>query len=581
MDEYIEMVMSWQKVATDNIQFSLALAALAFLMGAFIMCVLRGWTIAGLKRNIAGLTTELTGEKKLLLKSKSQHQKVVGLHEASIEKIVVVEEQLEQEREEHQLNVSAKDVLFLASATGKKQEIDALNTVLTGKGQLVTQLQDQLTQKEGEYTSQVSQYDTLQAQAVEMEKEISLSSSELVAVKQQLKAEQDKSVQSRQQGVTAAPDSVLKEGLVAQNIEIEIPVIKVDELAGSHSADGDTEQPSDEQIEKAKRPKEDAESTVEDSVLDAKEEVEKQQKIAESKSIEEAVDTQKVEEVVATKLAIADETETVESTAAQVESVDSKPEEEPKGWMGKMTGWMSIGKSKPKKAKKPKNKKAKKVKKVEKAAKIEKVAASENEAPKSVAQLDDAPKEEPKKGYERFVERTSGKAKPEKTEAIDALVGDKGSVSNSADQPTKKAVKKEGKKGFGIFGKKKASGKVKSEKTAKVDAPVVDEGEASKDTGESEKAAKKEGKKGFGIFGKKKVSGKKVKPKQAAKAKKVEPKVVSEDAQAARRRRDKENEAPAVDLYEDDINFSEKLAGFADAMDSFQGKIKGLFGGKK
>lgn len=189
MDQVIELMAyylaDWQQTAINNTRYSAVLAALAFLTGGLMMAILKRGKIVKLMRQV------MNG-KQQLEKSEKTHEELLSKQKIDEEQIAGVQQQLEDastdlqlEKEAHQENILKKDELFTKAVVEKQQEVDAINTMLDEKNLLADRLQNDLN----EQNTKIAQFEEAQSKIVEMQNQISKSTTELNTVKQQLESE--------------------------------------------------------------------------------------------------------------------------------------------------------------------------------------------------------------------------------------------------------------------------------------------------------------------------------------------------------------------------------------------------------
>ena len=189
MDKYIEIMavywIDWQQTAIANTRYSVALAALALLIGGIIVAILK-------RKKIIKLMMQIMHKSQQLEKAEKVHEELISKQKEDSQQIAGFQQQIEQaatslqkEREEHQTTISDKEKLFLQITQEKQLKIDEINFALNEKNQLTEQLTNQLN----EQTSKIAQYDEAQAKITSLEKQIQQSVAELNEVKQQLDTE--------------------------------------------------------------------------------------------------------------------------------------------------------------------------------------------------------------------------------------------------------------------------------------------------------------------------------------------------------------------------------------------------------
>jgi hypothetical protein len=228
MDQVLEVISfyltEWQQIAIDNTLYSLALAALALLIGSFIS----GLIVAFLKQfKIGRLRREVRQGKQQLEVAEKSNDELLSQQKNDAVQLADFQQQLGQatknlqhERNAHQSLVSEKDVLFLNTAKKKQEEVVAVNTMLEEKTILASQLQSNLTEQE----SKLSRYEEAQVKIVGMEKEMSLSAIELKTVKQQLETELNTKNKQIEESTKIQKDRVS---------ELELELKKINDKSGA------------------------------------------------------------------------------------------------------------------------------------------------------------------------------------------------------------------------------------------------------------------------------------------------------------------------------------------------------------
>jgi hypothetical protein len=228
MDQVLEVISfyltEWQQIAIDNTLYSVALAALALLIGSFIS----GLIVAFLKQfKIGRLRREVRQGKQQLEVAEKSNDELLSQQKNDAVQLADFQQQLGQatknlqhERNAHQSLVSEKDVLFLNTAKKKQEEVVAVNTMLEEKTILASQLQSNLTEQE----SKLSRYEEAQVKIVGMEKEMSLSAIELKTAKQQLETELNTKNKQIEESTKIQKDRVS---------ELELELKKINDKSGS------------------------------------------------------------------------------------------------------------------------------------------------------------------------------------------------------------------------------------------------------------------------------------------------------------------------------------------------------------
>ena len=227
MDQIIELMAfywaDWQQTAIANTRYSAVLAALAFLIGGLIVAILKRGKIVRLMRLVMQGEQRLEKSEKrhgeLLTKQKNDEVQLAGFQQ-QLEQATV---NLQQEKNEHQSDISKKEELFIIAANEKQQEVDAINTMLDEKTLLVDRLQDDLNERE----SKIAQYSEAQAKISGMEKEINQSATELNTVKQLLETELNSKKEQIEQSAKINADRVLELESQLKEITVAAEVEKI------------------------------------------------------------------------------------------------------------------------------------------------------------------------------------------------------------------------------------------------------------------------------------------------------------------------------------------------------------------
>jgi myosin heavy subunit len=185
VDQFIELVMyylsEWKNIAIANMNYSVALFIFAFLVGAFLMSLLKRKKVVNLKQQLASQTDSLkqvnSKQEELLKKQKSNEQQ-----------LIVQQQQTEQLMTDLQESKSSYDELLKNAQQLKKVldaktiEADKFKASLSEKTESVVQLQAALQ----EQTEKVTQSALDLEKMLATEKEASQAVSELNLVKQQV-----------------------------------------------------------------------------------------------------------------------------------------------------------------------------------------------------------------------------------------------------------------------------------------------------------------------------------------------------------------------------------------------------------
>jgi len=121
MDQYIELFavywVDWQQTAIANTRYTVVLATSAFLIGTFIISLLKALKIANLNK-------QLLAEQKQVEQLTSSHEELLNQHKTAEEQITSIQQQLsdtsdnfEKEKQQYQSDLIAKDKLLSESST--------------------------------------------------------------------------------------------------------------------------------------------------------------------------------------------------------------------------------------------------------------------------------------------------------------------------------------------------------------------------------------------------------------------------------------------------------------------------------
>jgi len=210
MDKYIEMfaplLQEWQQTAIDNTTYSVALAALAFILGWQLVILFK-------RKGIADLKHQLVNEKQNLEQAEHKHEELLAKQKSDEESIAGLQQQLEQvstnlkDSEEQHADVLQKHELLTKTLDEKQSAMDALKLDLDDKSHVVEQIQGKLAEQK----NVLAEYALDKAKIEEMKKEASEASS----VKQQLlqqeneNNEQIKKIEKLEQSAKNSIDRVL------------------------------------------------------------------------------------------------------------------------------------------------------------------------------------------------------------------------------------------------------------------------------------------------------------------------------------------------------------------------------------
>ena len=210
MDKYIEMfaplLQEWQQTAIDNTTYSVALAALAFILGWQLVILFK-------RKGITDLKHQLVNEKQNLEQAEHKHEELLVKQKSDEESIAELQQQFEQvstnlkESEEKHAEILTKHELLIKTLDEKQSAMDALKSDLDDKGHVVEQIQGKLAEQK----NLLAEYALDKAKIEEMKKEASEASS----VKQQLlqkeneNNEQIKKIEKLEQSAKNSIDRVL------------------------------------------------------------------------------------------------------------------------------------------------------------------------------------------------------------------------------------------------------------------------------------------------------------------------------------------------------------------------------------
>ena len=210
MDKYIEMfaplLKDWQQTAIDNTTYSVAIAALAFIIGWQLVVLFK-------RKRIADLNNQLMKEKQNLEQAEHKHEELLVKQKSDEDSIAGLQQQFEQvstklqESEEQHAEFLQKHEQLTKTLDEKQSAMDALKLDLDDKTHVVEQIQGKLAEQK----SLLAEYALDKAKIEEMKKEASEASS----VKQQLlqqeneNKEQIKKIEKLEQSAKNSIDRVL------------------------------------------------------------------------------------------------------------------------------------------------------------------------------------------------------------------------------------------------------------------------------------------------------------------------------------------------------------------------------------
>ncbi len=185
LDQIIELGMyylsEWENTAIANMHFSVALSIFAFLVGAFLMSLLKRKTVANLKRQLASQTDSLeqvNSKQEELLKKQKSDAAQLSVHQQQTEQLMTDLQESkssydELQQHEQQLN---------KTLDAKIIEADKFKASLSEKTGAVVQLQAELQEQKEKVMQSALDLEKMLA----TEKEASQAVSELNLVKQQV-----------------------------------------------------------------------------------------------------------------------------------------------------------------------------------------------------------------------------------------------------------------------------------------------------------------------------------------------------------------------------------------------------------
>ena len=210
MDKYIEMfaplLKDWQQTAIDNTTYSVAIAALAFIIGWQLVVLFK-------RKGIANLNDQLMKEKQNLEQAEHKHEELLVKQKSDEESIAGLQQQFDQvstklqESEEQHAEFLQKHEQLTKTLDEKQSAMDALKLDLDDKTHVVEQIQGKLAEQK----NLLAEYALDKAKIEEMKKEASEASS----VKQQLlqqeneNKEQIKKIEKLEQSAKNSIDRVL------------------------------------------------------------------------------------------------------------------------------------------------------------------------------------------------------------------------------------------------------------------------------------------------------------------------------------------------------------------------------------
>ena len=210
MDKYIEMfaplLKDWQQTAIDNTTYSVAIAALAFIIGWQLVVLFK-------RKGIANLNDQLMKEKQNLEQAEHKHEELLVKQKSDEESIAGLQQQFEQvstklqESGEQHAEFIQKHEQLTKTLDEKQSAMDALKLDLDDKTHVVEQIQGKLAEQK----NLLAEYALDKAKIEEMKKEASEASS----VKQQLlqqeneNKEQIKKIEKLEQSAKNSIDRVL------------------------------------------------------------------------------------------------------------------------------------------------------------------------------------------------------------------------------------------------------------------------------------------------------------------------------------------------------------------------------------